>query len=144
MRALPLLALLSLALTGCGSGDPPPAPVTTRTATTKPVRTMPTADERFEVSYEPTPNPIPRNQIFELEVTVVARGGAASNLDIDVDAEMPGHGHGMNTRPTVTRRESGHFDVAGMQFHMRGHWLLHVDVHDGAKTTRATFEINLE
>ena len=102
----------------------------------------------FEITYAPTPDPMPMNEPFKLDVTLKQAGGASSQAGapvvLRVDAGMPAHGHGMNTRPRVTETGDGKYLVEGMLFHMPGHWQLYFDIRRGAVVERAQADIHLE
>jgi hypothetical protein len=96
------------------------------------------------VTYSPLPDPIPLNQLFELEIRVASVHASTlplSDLTVAVDAEMPEHRHGMNLRPVVTLVTPGRFRVQGMLFHMPGGWDIHVDVTTAVALERATFHV---
>jgi hypothetical protein len=107
-----------------------------------------TDDSEFFVTYEPTPDPIPTSELFELDVRVYASSEMESMVDasaLDIEAEMPTHGHGMNTAPEVTREATGRFRVRGMKFHMpsdrQNPWVMRVSVEQGDTTDVARFQV---
>jgi hypothetical protein len=80
-----------------------------------------TENDEFFVTYEPTPAPIPLEELFELSVRVYQSSDMNSLVDtsdLSVEAEMPTHGHGMNTGPEITVEQPGVFTIRGMKFHM--------------------------
>jgi hypothetical protein len=85
--------------------------------------------------------------MFELSVwvsTAQDRTKALNNMQLQVDAVMPEHDHGMNTKPKTSANPDGSFTVAGMLFHMPGHWELYCDVTREGVTERAQFDVELE
>ena len=126
-----------------GPSDPTPAPASSW-------RDAPSYESNagsYIVHVLPTPDPIPDNHSFTLDVWVRdIREGSEPRDDvaIEVDAAMPEHGHGMNRLPRVAVEEDGRFRVSGMLFHMTGNWELYVDVTRGAVTERAQFRVFLE
>lgn len=104
-------------------------------------------DGTYFIAFTPKPDPIPLNHLFELTVRVYAADDLnrpLTDVALQADAAMPDHDHGMNTRPKVRREPDGSFHVAGMQFHMPGHWELYLDASRGNVTERAQFDINLD
>lgn len=103
----------------------------------------------FFVSYTPTPDPIPFNELFELQVDVWesdAKETRVSDAEVDIEVTMPAHGHGMNTEPSVTSQEDGSFLVEGMKFHMQSNsaaerWELAVTVDQNGTSDTAVFEV---
>ena len=83
----------------------------------------------FEVELRTSPDPIPLNQPFELDV-IVSSEGAPPRSDVSwtlrVEGWMPGHGHGMLRQPEVDDLGDGRYRVRGMLFHMPGLWELRV------------------
>jgi YtkA-like protein len=101
----------------------------------------------FYVVYSPTPDPVPLNQLFRLELTVsegVDRSQSAADAEVLVRGWMPEHEHGMNLVPEVHPLGGGRFSVEGMLFHMPGRWQLIVEVRRHGAAEQATFEIQLE
>lgn len=101
----------------------------------------------YSVSYSCEPDPIPVNEFFSLEVAVVDSRDPSrpvGEVVVVADASMPAHRHGMNTQPEVRALGKGRFTVAGMLFHMPGHWELYFDITHDAVTERAQFDIDLE
>ncbi|MCA9243926.1 MAG: FixH family protein [Phycisphaerales bacterium] len=117
------------------------APEAPKDAGAPPLTTIKSADETYTVSYRTTPNPIPLNEIFSMEVLVA--GPDLDKLELQVDADMPAHRHGMNTSPKVTRIALGKFRVEGMNLHMAGEWVIAFDLRRGSVIERAESEIEL-
>jgi sugar lactone lactonase YvrE len=82
----------------------------------------------YGVRVRSTPDPLPLNEYFSLEVEVRrgcgSDGAPAADVGLVVDAWMPEHGHGMTTLPQVSREAGGGFRVSGLLFHMPGRWEL--------------------
>lgn len=98
-----------------------------------------TENDAFTVEYVPQPDPIPFNELFSLRLAVTGAPGPVTIAALRVT--MPSHGHGMNTRPEITARGGGEFLVAGMQFHMEGHWKIEVSPAAGGVTDTAVFDV---
>lgn len=81
----------------------------------------------WTVSYVPSPDPIPFNAYYSLNLLI--RGGEP--IDVLVDATMPEHGHGAPTDPILTQLAADTWVADGMLFQMEGHWRTDVTV-DGA------------
>lgn len=134
---------------GCGSKNATAAdePKTSAAAAGKAVEMRETSGGTYYVTYVPSPDPIPLNKVFELDVRVyrdAALTVPASEVEITVDAAMPTHHHGMNLSPRDKRTADGQFHVTGMLFHMPGYWEIYVDVTANARQERARFEVNLK
>ena len=98
------------------------------------------ANGRFWISYTPSPNPIPFQDSFSLEVKIMEASDQATlvtgaTLD-QARATMPAHSHGMKVEPTIKPgAQPGVFKVEGMRFHMQGddedgRWLLELVARD--------------
>ncbi|MBL8879854.1 MAG: FixH family protein, partial [Phycisphaerales bacterium] len=89
-------------------------------------------DGRYELSYSTSPDPLPLNEMFSIEValldTSTGAPPAAPDLALTVDARMPEHQHGMNVTPKVENLGDGRFKVSRMLFHMPGYWELYFDI----------------
>jgi hypothetical protein len=83
-------------------------------------------DGRFELTYAPSPDPIPLSEDFVLSWTV-SSAEPLDGLNLIADAWMPAHGHGMNTTPTTTGSGAS-WQTEGMLFHMPGDWELVVEL----------------
>jgi hypothetical protein len=136
----------------CGSTDrdrAAAAPVAARTAgdaVADDVREAVTRGGGYRVSWAPRPDPIPLNEPFELDVTVLsaADGTPVADASLVVEASMPSHGHGMLRHPRVmTRDAQGRYRVAGMLFHMSGHWVLGVTVVRKSVADTVEFDVEL-
>ena len=131
--------LVALALVAACARAPSESPPASRAASTE-VRSN---GDGYVVRYEPTPDPIPRGELFSLDVTVFDANDMASpakGVFLAVDARMPEHQHGMNVEPRVTPTGDGHFTVTGMELHMAGRWELTFDVTRDGLTERAQIE----
>lgn len=109
-----------------------------------------TEGDHFYVVVTPQPNPIPFQELFELEVEVFedeSREEPAGEVALDqVRAEMPAHNHGMNVEPTIEEQGDGRFLVEGMRFHMQGdgedgHWVLELVLSQDDLVDRAKFDL---
>lgn len=100
----------------------------------------------YHVSYQPTPDPIPLNEHFAVDLIVSTATGAevTSGTEIRVDGWMPAHGHGMHVAPQVRQTAPGRYRAEGILFHMPGDWLLRVDVIAEGTVARAEFPVRLD
>ena len=98
----------------------------------------------YTVTFEPAPNPIPMNEVFDLRFTVAPKSGSTQGLTVQVDARMPAHGHGMNRVPKLTAQPDGSTKAEGLLFHMPGHWELYFDIAQAGKTERAQVDVELK
>ena len=90
----------------------------------------------FEVEVSTSPDPIPLNQPFELDVRLTSDGAPPSadvSWTLRVEGWMPGHGHGMLRQAVVDELGNGRYRVRGMLFHMPGLWELRVLVIETRK-----------
>lgn len=90
-------------------------------------------DGRFELSYTPSPDPIPLSEDFVLTWSV-SSAEPLDGLSLVADAWMPSHGHGMNTTPTTTGSGES-WQTDGMLFHMPGDWELVVELRGVGDST---------
>lgn len=109
------------------------------------VRDVVTDGGSYYVSYTPSPDPLPVQQLFSLDVTVASAQDHTDLIEdstIVVDAWMPSMGHGMNVVPKVVSHADGTFTVSNMEFSMTGDWEILVDVTRAGKTEQAVFPVN--
>lgn len=112
-------------------------------------RSTMTDQQAFFVSYAPTPDPIPVQQIFEVSVSVYESSDQQTPVTgaaLSLDARMPTHGHGMNTSPEITANGDGTYSIDGMKFHMESEpenpWVLEFTVDDGNVSDTAMFKVH--
>ncbi len=91
------------------------------------------------LQWRPRPQPLPLNQIFELDLVLCAPAAVLRG----VDADMPAHRHGMNYRTTISGGETGVYRVQGLLFHMPGRWRLSFDVEQDSRRLRLTDSLDL-
>lgn len=138
-------ALAAALLAGCAQGYA----VNLRRPGSEPAaqRGGPSRGGSFYVVYSPTPDPVPLNQLFRLDLAVYEgdnHSRPAADTELLVRGWMPEHEHGMSLVPEVHPLGGGRFAVEGMLFHMPGRWQLEVDVRRNGAAERATFEIQVE
>jgi hypothetical protein len=92
------------------------------------------------VTFSPTPEEMPLNEIFELTTWIEGEGQVKS---LRVDAAMPAHGHGMMTDPVTTVQPDGSYKTTGMLLSMPGYWELYFDIDNGETIERAQDEVTL-
>ena len=104
----------------------------------------------FVVKYKPSPNPIPFQKHFTLELEVYDAKDTSKPLEgvkIDqVRAIMPAHNHGMKVEPKIEEVAPGKFKVDGMRFHMQGPgkdglWVLEAVVNHDGRIDQTKFEL---
>lgn len=108
-------------------------------------------DGHLWVSVKPTPNPIPYEDAFDLEVRLLDPKDKLTALEgasLDqVRATMPSHNHGMKVEPVIEATQTpGTFLVKGMRFHMQGddqdgYWLLELVVRKQDIVDVASFDL---
>jgi len=116
---------------------PEPAPFT---------RSAPTTNGRFLVTLEGDPPGPPLNQPFSLRLRaeqVLPEPQSAPVRKVQFHALMPDHDHGMQRTPRLTQTAPGEYLVEGLLFHMRGRWVVLVDVFAGSASGQAaiSFEV---
>lgn len=99
---------------------------------------------KFSVELTTSPDPIPKNQPFDVNFRVIPKSGTLSDEEVVVDARMPAHFHGMNRIAKVTRVKGGAWKAEGLIFHMAGRWELYIDVTRGGETERAQMDVDLK
>jgi hypothetical protein len=98
----------------------------------------------FRLVVLPEPAPVPLNAPFALEIRLCdARMAELSRLAA-VDAWMPAHRHGMNYRPTLVKRDWGHYRAEGLLLHMPGEWEFVFDFAGPDQPERLTFRIDAQ
>ncbi|MGE4620227.1 MAG: hypothetical protein AAEJ04_10520 [Planctomycetota bacterium] len=111
-----------------------------------PVITLPTgvgwlqmrsADGTYQIALNLPENP-PLNQELLVEGVVLRSGQVLSEeAQIRFDGGMPQHGHGLAVPVETHRRSGSGFVAEGVRFHMRGRWLITLDVQEGPHLERA-------
>jgi hypothetical protein len=97
----------------------------------------------YQAVLEPAePVRIGRMQTMRLRVGD-AGGAPIGSAAITVDGGMPEHGHGLPTRPRVTARDDGSYDVEGLRFNMTGWWVLRFRITGDAGTDTVIFNLDL-
>ena len=131
MRVMTALVIGCVSLcVGCATNDTSGQRVSddagdSKAAASNLIRERETSGGRYIVRYAPTPDPIPTNEMFSLEIEVFSADAPiahAKEANIEVDAAMPAHHHGMNLYPRVKKTGEGRFSVEGMSSRMTGHW----------------------
>ncbi len=95
----------------------------------------------WKVTFSPTLEEMPLNEVFELTTRVEGVGEIQS---LRVDAAMPAHGHGMMTDPVTTLQEDGSYKTTGMLLSMPGKWEIYFDIDNGETIERAQDEVTLK
>ena len=140
-----LLALLALAIGGCGNGGETPVTVVEVPAKSGPGPWLETetADGNFRIRWRPMVDPIPVADVFAVEVEVEGVERTLDGITLLVDAEMPHHGHGMNLVPELDGGPEA-WTARGMLFHMPGRWEFSVDVLFDGRMERAQWTVEVE
>ena len=94
----------------------------------------------WKVTYSPSRENLPLNEVFELITHVEGEGNIVS---LRVDAAMPAHGHGMMTDPVTTQQPDGSYKTTGMLLSMPGVWEIYFDIDNGGTIERAQDEVTL-
>ena len=98
------------------------------------------------VRWRPSPDPIPLNELFNVDVVVshVDGGPAKGVSDVRVDARMPAHGHGMTRQAQVVLQGTERAHATGLLFHMVGDWEVMVDIYRDQRWIRAAWDETLD
>ncbi len=144
MRHLLIPVLCTAFLVSCNEPAPVEVPETDgATLVTWPV-IQETEGGSFSITLGPVGGEILNNTHFSLELAVKPAKADAGPIKVAVDADMPAHRHGMHTKPEVTGEGENRYKVDGMLFHMKGEWVIMVDVTGEEVTERATFPVLIE
>jgi len=143
------VVLAAVLVVGCGDSTDSNQDDTTNFSEYTTDRSTMTDREAFFVSYSPTPDPIPVQQIFEFTVSVYESSdqqNPVTGAALSLNARMPTHGHGMNTRPEITANGDGTYTIDGMKFHMESEpetpWVVELTVDDGEMSDTAKFKVH--
>jgi hypothetical protein len=98
----------------------------------------------FSVTLKPSGGEIEWNKHFGVEFFITPENPAVGPLKVVVDADMPAHRHGMNTKPELFDQGDLSYRVEGMLFHMKGDWVISVEVSGDGSTERAEFPVLVE
>ncbi len=107
-------------------------------------RTQLSSGENFQITYVPTPDPIPLEEYFDVLVTVSQANSPLQLIspdELSVTAWMPGHGHGMNAEPTIEELSEGRYQATAMHFMMEHHWQIWVDTVQNGEEERTIFQV---
>ena len=114
------------------------------TDSTKMVMAVDSPNGKYEAFFSPAVWPVPLNEVFTINVTVVDEDGDPIETPFAVDADMPAHNHGMNTKPEIFWHEPGRARVDGMLFHMPGEWEVYAHVEEEGGIETITWKVNVE
>jgi hypothetical protein len=109
-------------------------------------RSAPTTNGRFLVTIEGEPPGPPLNQPFTLKLRVehaLPDPQSAPIRKVQFHALMPDHDHGMQRTPRLTQTGPGEYLIEGLLFHMRGTWVVLVDVFAGIVSGQATIALEV-
>ena len=102
-------------------------------------------DGRYEVTYTPEAQPIPKRTLHAWTFEVRTRDGRpVEGATLKVGGGMPDHDHGLPTAPAV--REAlggGRYVVDGMKFSMGGYWVVDVAIDSSEGADVVSFELQL-
>ena len=98
----------------------------------------------YSVTMKPSEGEIQWNKHFGVGLSITPKKPTAGPLKVVVDADMPAHRHGMNTKPELFEQGDLSYRVEGMLFHMKGDWVISVEVSGDGSTERAEFPVLVE
>ena len=107
--------------------------------------TLLTEHGHYQVSYEPSLDTIPINELHAWTLHVATPDGEpVDDATIAIDGDMPQHGHGLPTRPQVTENlGGGRYLVEGVKFQMGGWWVMDFAITAGGHTDQVRFNFIL-
>jgi len=142
MRLISLITLGTMLLASCDQSPPAASPDAGEGAgTTAWPATKTTVGGAFSVTVEPSKGEIRWNEHFSLNLAIKPEKPGRGPLKVLVDADMPAHKHGMNTQAELVEIGESQYRVDGMLFHMKGDWVITVEVTGGGGIERATFPV---
>ena len=100
----------------------------------------------FHVSYTPSSDTVPVNQMHQWTLHVeTADGQPVENAAITLDGGMPQMGHGLLTRPQVMEYlGNGDYLVEGLKFEMAGWWVMDFTITAQGQSDAVRFNMILE
>lgn len=96
-----------------------------------------------DVDLQPRGGEIEWNKHFALDLTLRSKKAVSENFEVRVDADMPAHRHGMNTKSETFDQGGGSYLVEGMLFHMKGDWVITVELIDGEVTEKVEYPVTV-
>lgn len=97
----------------------------------------------IRIANRPDPVTINRMQDWELEIRY-ADGTPVDDAEIAVSGGMPEHNHGLPTSPRVEEPlGDGRYRLAGLRFHMSGHWELRLTISAARHRDSVTIPVDL-
>lgn len=102
------------------------------------------AQQRFRVHFQASSWPPAVGETLSVEAHLVPLGTITQEPALVLDGGMPEHGHGLPRDTRATRLDDFHWKFEGLRLHMGGRWRLYFDIHEGAHTERAEWEVVLE
>lgn len=144
-----LAVLLGLSgLVGCGPaadwvGDTDSSPLDEETTTAPIFRE--TAGRLYRVALEPRVTPIPPARPHDWDLRIENADGSDFSAErIWIEGGLPAEGIELLLRPRVSPPQGpGQFVVEGVNFHVRGDWVLRVELVGEAGPDRADFEVHV-
>ena len=95
------------------------------------------------VDLQPRGGEIQWNKHFSLDITLRSKKPVSEKFEVRVDADMPAHQHGMNTKSETFEQGGGTYLVEGMLFHMKGDWVITVELIDGEVTEKVEYPVSV-
>lgn len=139
VRFSSLIASCLLLLVSCGDSGEVAAPKAPGDGSWP--TTAVTSGGGYEVTLKPSGGEILWNKHFSLEMNIKSEKPLSGEFNVVVDADMPAHRHGMNTKSEVFDQGEFHFLVEGMLFHMKGDWVITVELSDGGVTETVEYPV---
>ena len=139
MRVLSIIALCAVLLASCDQASKVEVPQV-RGDGSWPV-TVKSDGGGYEVTLQPSGGGILWNKHFSLEMNLKSERPLSEDFEVRVDADMPAHRHGMNTKAEVFDQGKFAYVVEGMLFHMKGDWVITVELTEGGVTEKAEFPV---
>jgi|688.fasta_scaffold02207_18 DNA-binding beta-propeller fold protein YncE len=102
------------------------------------------AQHRYRIHYKASQWPPSVGETLAIEAHLVPLEELTKEPALVLDGGMPEHGHGLPRDTRATRLGDRHWKFEGLRLHMGGRWRLYFDIHEGAHTERAEWEVVLE
>ena len=141
MRLPPLISLCAVLLVSCEQSAEVEVPKAA--GDSKWPLTMTSDGGGHDVDLQPRGGEILWNKHFALDLTLRSKKPVSEGFEVRVDADMPAHRHGMNTKSETFDQGGGTYLVEGMLFHMKGDWVITVELIDGEVTETVKYPVTV-
>lgn len=141
MRLPAIISICSVLFVSCDQNTEVEAPATPGDG--KWPVTMTSDGGGHVVDLSPRGGSIEWNKHFALDLTLRSKKPVSENFEVRVDADMPAHRHGMNTKSETFPQGGGSYLVEGMLFHMKGDWVITVELIEGDQIEKVEYPVTV-